>query len=165
MNPLLWKLAVLALFTIDVIPVTSGESNVDQRILELEEKTAKLERLLEASTSATRRGLDDGPTVNGLADSTDTIWLIVCGALVMLMQFGFAALESGSVRAGNVQNILLKNLLDVSVGTLCWWAFGFAIAYGVGDAHGFFGNGLYEYKDGSSAPSPGEYAFKDWWRR
>ena len=29
----------------------------------------------------------------------DHIWLLLCGALVMFMQVGFAALETGAVRA------------------------------------------------------------------
>eukprot|EP00775_Hariotina_reticulata_P005136 gene5136-5376_t len=46
------------------------------------------------------------------------------------MQVGFIALETGSGRAKNVRNILLKNLLDVMLAALCWWAVGYAIAYG-----------------------------------
>jgi len=46
------------------------------------------------------------------------------------MQVGFIALETGSGRAKNVRNILLKNLLDVVLGALCWWAVGYAFAYG-----------------------------------
>ena len=42
------------------------------------------------------------------------------GSLVFLMQLGFAMLCAGSVRAMNVQNILLKNMLDA-----CGGAFGF----------------------------------------
>ncbi|CAE8645175.1 unnamed protein product [Polarella glacialis] len=57
-------------------------------------------------------------------------WLILCGALVMFMQGGFAMVESGCCRAKNVQNILLKNLTDVCVGTLGWWLCGWAFAYG-----------------------------------
>eukprot|EP00931_Biecheleriopsis_adriatica_P023738 TRINITY_DN1492_c0_g1_i1.p1 TRINITY_DN1492_c0_g1~~TRINITY_DN1492_c0_g1_i1.p1 ORF type:complete len:488 (-),score=98.45 TRINITY_DN1492_c0_g1_i1:36-1361(-) len=38
--------------------------------------------------------------------------------------------ESGCCRAKNVQNILLKNLTDVCIGTLGWWVFGYAFAYG-----------------------------------
>ncbi|KAF4664801.1 hypothetical protein FOL46_004055 [Perkinsus olseni] len=102
-------------------------------------------------------------TEDGLKAATDTIWLLVCGALVMFMQAGFASLEAGAVRVNNVQSILLKNLLDVCVGTLFWWAFGFAIAYGYGDSHGFFGRGLTSWPDdGSNVPVAGEYALKDW---
>mmetsp|Transcript_34142 Transcript_34142/g.105035 ORF Transcript_34142/g.105035 Transcript_34142/m.105035 type:complete len:543 (-) Transcript_34142:61-1689(-) len=57
------------------------------------------------------------------------IWLILCGALVMFMQAGFAMLEAGTCRRKFVQNILLKNLTDVAVGTLGWWIFGWSFAY------------------------------------
>lgn len=46
------------------------------------------------------------------------------------MQVGFIALETGSGRAKNVRNILLKNLLDTMLTALCWWAVGSAFAYG-----------------------------------
>jgi Amt family ammonium transporter len=50
-----------------------------------------------------------------------------------------------------VQNILLKNLTDVCVGTLGWWAFGWAFAYGGPDDTGKTVNGTVEgdgYLDG-----------------
>jgi len=56
-------------------------------------------------------------------------WLIICGSLVMFMQAGFALLEAGTCRRKFVQNILLKNLTDVAVGTLGWWSFGWSFAY------------------------------------
>jgi Amt family ammonium transporter len=46
------------------------------------------------------------------------------------MQVGFIALETGSGRAKNVRNILLKNLLDAMLTAICWWAVGYAFAYG-----------------------------------
>lgn len=46
------------------------------------------------------------------------------------MQVGFLAYETGSGRAKNVRNILLKNLLDVMLAALVWWAIGYAFAYG-----------------------------------
>lgn len=46
------------------------------------------------------------------------------------MQVGFLAYETGSGRAKNVRNILLKNLLDVMLAALVWWAVGYAFAYG-----------------------------------
>lgn len=46
------------------------------------------------------------------------------------MQVGFIALETGSGRAKNVRNILLKNLLDAMLTAIAWWAVGYAFAYG-----------------------------------
>ena len=51
------------------------------------------------------------------------------------MQAGFAMLCAGSIRAMNVQNILLKNILDACSGALGFYSIGYALAYGgvVGD--------------------------------
>merc|ERR1712048_1554686 len=51
-------------------------------------------------------------------------------------------LEAGSCRAKNVQSILLKNVVDVCIGTLGWWILGWAFAYGgPADDDGFLKNG------------------------
>jgi len=71
--------------------------------------------------------------IANLQSATNHTWLILCGALVMFMQAGFAMVESGCCRAKNVQNILMKNLVDVCIGTMCWWAVGWTLAYGIAD--------------------------------
>jgi Amt family ammonium transporter len=60
-------------------------------------------------------------------------WLILCGALVMFMHAGFAMLETGCCRAKNASNVLMKNLVNVCLGTLAWYAVGYGFAYGMGD--------------------------------
>ncbi len=60
----------------------------------------------------------------------DTIWLVVCAALVFFMQAGFAMVETGLTRAKNAGNIIMKNLMDFSVGALMYWAIGWALMYG-----------------------------------
>ncbi|CAE8672959.1 unnamed protein product [Polarella glacialis] len=57
-------------------------------------------------------------------------WLLLCGALVMLMHAGFSMLEAGCCRAKNTSNVLMKNLVNVCMGTIGWWVFGWALAYG-----------------------------------
>jgi len=57
------------------------------------------------------------------------MWLIICGALVMFMQAGFAMYRAGCVRVRNVQAVMLNGLLDLSIGTLCWWIFGWGFAW------------------------------------
>ena len=69
-------------------------------------------------------------SVNELTNAIDSLWIMVAGILVFFMQAGFAMLEVGTVRSKNAQNILLKNLLDVCLGTMLWWWFGYGFAYG-----------------------------------
>jgi len=85
-------------------------------------------------------------TVTSLTDwdtsfsgALDSAWLCLCGALVMFMHAGFAMLETGSCRAKNASNVLMKNLVNVTVGTLGWWVFGWAFAYGTLSEGGFIG--------------------------
>lgn len=65
-----------------------------------------------------------------LAADADAQWLLQSGYMVFFMQAGFAMLCAGSVRAKNAKNIILLNILDACCGSLCWWATGWAFAYG-----------------------------------
>src|SRR6056297_662530 len=60
----------------------------------------------------------------------DMIWLILAAALVFFMQAGFALVEMGLTRAKNAGNIIMKNLMDFSVGAVFFWAIGWALMYG-----------------------------------
>jgi len=84
-----------------------------------------------------------------LVSAIDTAWLLVTASFVFFMQAGFAMVESGFVRSKNTSNILMKNMLDACVGGLFFWAFGYAIAYGLsGDSsNGFMGNGNWFLND------------------
>ena len=74
----------------------------------------------------------------------DNLWLVVAGALVFLMQAGFAFVEAGLTRAKNLANIMAKNLADMAVGVTMFFLIGFTIAYGSGggDWIGGFGDML-----------------------
>lgn len=73
-------------------------------------------------------------------ESLDTIWMLLAGLLVFFMHAGFSLLESGSVRFKNAQNILSKNLLVLTLGFLCFYVFGWPVAYGVlADPNKFMG--------------------------
>jgi Amt family ammonium transporter len=69
-------------------------------------------------------------TLEEIKFSFDMIWLILAAALVFLMQAGFAMVETGLTRAKNAGNIIMKNLMDFSVGALAYWAIGWALMYG-----------------------------------
>ena len=60
----------------------------------------------------------------------NTIWVLVAAALVFFMQAGFAMVETGFTRAKNAGNIVMKNLMDFSLGTPIYWLLGFGIMFG-----------------------------------
>ncbi len=60
----------------------------------------------------------------------DTIWVLLATALVFFMQAGFAMVETGFTRAKNAGNIIMKNLMDFSVGSIIYFVFGFSIMFG-----------------------------------
>ena len=70
--------------------------------------------------------------------STDTIWILLAAVLVMFMQPGFALVEAGFTRSKNTANILMKNLMDFSIGSLIFWILGYTLMYGE-DLGGFVG--------------------------
>lgn len=66
--------------------------------------------------------------------SVNTIWVLLGAALVFFMQAGFAMVEAGFTRAKNAGNIIMKNLMDFSIGTPVFWLIGFGIMFGTGNA-------------------------------
>jgi Amt family ammonium transporter len=57
----------------------------------------------------------------------------------MFMQAGFAFLEIGFVRAKNAGSVVAKILTNFSIAGLCYWAVGFAVAFGTDGLHGLIG--------------------------
>jgi len=77
----------------------------------------------------------------------DFVWTLLAAFLVFFMQAGFAMVEVGFTRAKNATNIIMKNLMDCSVGALAFWAVGFGLMFGrsatgLFGADGFFLSGL-----------------------
>ena len=68
--------------------------------------------------------------IKGLQIGIDNMWLLVAAFLVMFMQPGFAMVEAGFTRSKNSANILMKNLMDFSIGSLLYWVIGFTLMYG-----------------------------------
>ena len=63
----------------------------------------------------------------------NTVWVGMAGCLVFLMHLGFTLLEAGFTRAKNAANICAKNLMNIAVGMLAFWAVGFAVMFGDGN--------------------------------
>lgn len=68
--------------------------------------------------------------VTVLFSDVNTMWVLIATALVFFMQAGFAMVETGFTRAKNSGNIIMKVLVDFSVGAPLYWLVGFGIMYG-----------------------------------
>ena len=66
--------------------------------------------------------------------AANTIWVVLAAILVMFMQPGFAFLEAGLTRMKNAAHIAGKNVLIFGIASLVYWAVGFGIAFGDGNA-------------------------------
>lgn len=90
-----------------------------------------------------------------MARSIDTIWVLVTAALVFFMQAGFALVEAGFTRSKNTVNILYKNLMDFSVGSIVFYVLGFGLMFG-SDIAGFIGTPDVLFKHGWEGGIPAE---------
>lgn len=58
------------------------------------------------------------------------------------MYIGFGMLESGCVSLKNEVNIMMKNVVDIVLGGLTYWLFGFGMSFGVNKpTNSFIGSG------------------------
>jgi Amt family ammonium transporter len=85
----------------------------------------------------------------------DNVWILIAASLVIFMQAGFALVEAGLTRGKNVANIFMKNLMDFCIGSVLFFAVGYAIAFGGkmsgiggiigGDGWFLAGDGIFTY--------------------
>jgi Amt family ammonium transporter len=66
----------------------------------------------------------------------NTMWVLVTAFLVLFMQAGFALLEIGFSRGKNVGTGIAKILVNLSIAAMCYYAVGFAFAFGTGSSEG-----------------------------
>src|SRR6476469_1238601 len=97
--------------------------------------------------------LADTWDAKGLPQSVgiNSIWVIVAACLVMFMQAGFAFLEIGFSRGKNAGTVVAKILTNFSFAAICYWAVGFAFAFGAGKIIGHRGFFLHDYGDPAKA--------------
>src|SRR5213079_268523 len=106
--------------------------------------------------------------VNDLSVAVNTTWVIVAAVFVMLMQLGFMFLEIGFSRMKNAGTVVPKVLANFSIAALCYWAVGFALAFGgagwFAGTHGFFldnlNGDLFPAMSFSSAVVPAKFFFQ-----
>ena len=83
--------------------------------------------------------------IEEIQNNLNIVWTCVAAFMVMFMQPGFALLEAGFTRAKNAVNIIMKNFMDFSVGSLAFFLVGFGLMFG-STSNGWFGTSLFALK-------------------
>ncbi|XP_014245641.1 putative ammonium transporter 3 [Cimex lectularius] len=60
----------------------------------------------------------------------DSNWIMTAAFIIFTMQTGFGMLESGCVSRKNEMNIMMKNIADIFLGGVTYWAFGYGLSFG-----------------------------------
>ena len=144
-------LAAPTLFADDAAP----EGAKTEEVAPTEEPAAEPEAVEEVTLVSVNE------SVGTVVSEVGLLWTCIAAFLVFFMQAGFALVEAGFTRSKNAVNIIMKNLMDFSIGSITFWAIGFGFMFGA-TANGyigwgsFFASGISE--DGATADN-GFYAF------
>ncbi|MEY3020790.1 MAG: hypothetical protein RLZZ272_1774 [Actinomycetota bacterium] len=93
----------------------------------------------------------DAVDVEALALGALVLYFMVATALVFIMHAGFALLEAGFTRQKNAANIIGKNLMTISLGTLVYYVVGWGLMYGA-SAGGLVGTDSFALTGSSYEP-------------
>jgi len=90
-------------------------------------------------TSAFATADDLKQAIDGTLGETvpiNTMWVAIAAVFVLFMQAGFMFLETGFSRGKNAGTGIAKILTNLSIAAICYWAVGFAFAFGSEDVLG-----------------------------
>ncbi len=97
------------------------------------------------------------------ADTVQThaniLWTLVAAILVFWMQAGFAFVESGFTRAKSAAHIMMKNMMDMSMGALSFWILGFGLMFGTSTGMWIGGDHFMMSPDNGTGDGQWEYTF------
>jgi Amt family ammonium transporter len=96
--------------------------------------------------------------IAAVQSNADYLWTLIAAVLVFLMQAGFSLLEAGMTRAKNAVNICMKNIMDLSMGSLAFWLVGFGLMFGTSST-GWFGTSGFMLSDFATDGDPWLYVF------
>ncbi len=95
-----------------------------------------------------------------LQTNLNFVWTLIAASLVFFMQAGFAMVESGFTRAKSAVNIMMKNLMDFSMGSVAFWAIGFGLMFGTSKS-GWIGTDGF-FLSGWSGPGGDQWVLAFW---
>jgi Amt family ammonium transporter len=165
----LWSvmLALLTISATSLIPATIVVAQDDASVaVEASEEAPTEEAITEeapAEEEALAEEAEAAPTAESNAaaiaengENSNILWTCIAAFLVFFMQAGFAMVEAGFTRAKNACNILMKNLMDFSIGSLAFWLVGFGFMFGMTD--GYIGTSLFVFDAGNEAAAAAEFS-------
>ncbi len=133
--------------------------NIPMKILRLSSKALTLIAL--AITAFPLVAFAGELTAADNAVAIDTVWTLLAAFLVFFMQAGFAMVETGFTRAKNAANVIMKNLMDFSVGSIAFWLIGFGIMFGA-DKFGLIGTNGFLLRNIDPSTGEGLWQFAYW---
>lgn len=68
--------------------------------------------------------------MEAVQSSVDMLWVMLGAMLVFFMHAGFAMVETGFTRSKNTLNILMKNMITISLGSILYFIVGYALMFG-----------------------------------
>ncbi|UUO07962.1 ammonium transporter [Blastopirellula sp. J2-11] len=150
LNPKLWcTLCALAVAMVVAAPLRAQDGAATEEAADgaPAAEMAAEEEVEEAEAPPTIESLS--ADLAAFQGDVDTLWTCLAAFLVFFMQAGFALVECGFTRAKNACNIIMKNLMDFSVGSLVFWLVGFGLMFGT--TNGFCGTTLFFFDGASEA--------------
>ncbi len=101
----------------------------------------------------------DETTADTVQTHANILWTLVAAILVFWMHSGFAFVESGFTRAKSAAHIMMKNLMDMSMGALSFWILGFGLMFGASTGMWFGGDHFMLSPDNGTGDGQWEYTF------
>ncbi len=139
-----FTLASIVFLAVSLLPATAQESSkieakLDTIIKKLDASQGTLNDVAKAVNNEAIPKADSTPATpeNATTKAVETVqvnvnivWMIMTGALVFMMQAGFAMVELGFARAKNSINIIMKNFLDFCISAIVFMFLGFGLMFG-----------------------------------
>ncbi|MBB03545.1 MAG: ammonium transporter [Planctomyces sp.] len=130
-----WGMAFLFALALMASPGTSYAQD-DAPPPESTAETAEVEEVEEVVEEEPAPTIEsNAEAIGAVRTETDYLWTCIAAFLVFFMQAGFALVEAGFTRSKNCVNIIMKNLMDFSIGSITFWLVGFGLMFGASNGY------------------------------
>ena len=143
-----------ALLAFSAVDTRAADPSVEERLADLEAYVNNSARATASNTNVTSKIAGPGPGHNA--------WQMTSTALVLFMTMpGLALFYGGLVRKKNILSVLAQCMGIAGLVTILWWAIGYSLSFGVGNA--IIGDSAYAMLKGveSGAVGAGYYWISD----